>query len=160
MCCWGGKKDLGLSVAASVAIRFGWVGGGCFLFIYLFIYFPRNQKINSNQISLLAVTFKQFNLHPYVKKKDVSKIPFFHKEIRQLYFSRLIEQIWCCCAEKAAMSSYSVQRAMHCKSLWVEHKNTEIIYIIPTGLENSMMHDMHAVWSTGTDYCVLKLVYA
>lgn len=33
------------------------------------LFFPRNKQINSNQISLLAVTFKQFNLHPYVKRR-------------------------------------------------------------------------------------------
>lgn len=34
-----------------------------------FSFFSRNKQINSNQISLLAVTFKQFNLHPYVKRR-------------------------------------------------------------------------------------------
>lgn len=59
MCCRGAKKDLGLSVAASTAKV--WWGGASFI--------PRNKQINSNQISLLAVTFKQFNLHPYVKRR-------------------------------------------------------------------------------------------
>lgn len=56
-------------------LRFGeevffFLSHSVFLLLLLrLLLLPRNKQINSNQISALAVTFKQFNLHPYVKRR-------------------------------------------------------------------------------------------
>lgn len=71
------------------------------------------------------MTFKQFNLHPMLRGEALSKILFIHKEIRRLYFSRLIEQICCSCKEEETISFHGTQRARHCLSLRPDHKNTQ-----------------------------------
>lgn len=71
------------------------------------------------------MTFKQFNLHPMLRGEALSKILFIHKEIRRLYFSRLIEQICCSCTEEETISFHGTQRARHCLSLRPDHKNTQ-----------------------------------
>lgn len=88
-----------------------------------------------------------------LRGEPLSKILFIPKEIRRLYFSRLIEQI-CSCTEEETVSSQAVQRARHCVSLWAEDKNTDRhnTHKVDVGT----MHVMHAVQHPCTDECVVK----
>jgi len=115
MCRWGGKKDLGLSVAASAAKV--WQGRSLF---------SRRKKSQSIEIKSVCWPW-HLNSSIYIPmlrgERRSLRCLFIHKEMRRLYFSCLIEQKHCTGEE--SVSYHGVQRARHCLSLRAEHKNTE-----------------------------------